>query len=205
MSGSTQITASFGQSITALSNWADFGTNFPAQNGSLSFAKLSVPMNISATEAAFVMALSGNSNSSGGISLSFAVYTLNHSTASLASSGTRAFSWTSGSLTTASSQYGGASGTRYRTMGVAFNMTPGDYLLAFNISTTNDGTWRAFGRQGVNLVGGFDGVETNYFLDGVSVSSSAAFPGSIVATNTNYNRTGLEALKQPGVILLGSF
>jgi hypothetical protein len=205
MSGSSQITASFGQSITAYSNWAEFDTNFPINNASISFAKISVPMNISATQAAFMMALTGNTGSTGAISISLAVYTMLHSTASLASSGTRLISWTSGSLTTASSAYGGASGTRYRTMAINLNMTPGDYLLAWNVSTTNDGTARLFGRQGVNVVGGYDGIETAYFLDGVSGSSSAAFPSSVVATDTNYNRTGIQAMKQPGVIFLGTF
>jgi hypothetical protein len=206
MSGSSQITASFGGNlITAFSQWAEFNTNNTISNASLSIQKFSMPMSLSCTELAVLMALTGATNSSGALTISVGVYTLNHSTASLASSATRQISWTSGSATSASSQYGGASGTLYRTIGANFAMPPGDYLMVFLMSTTNNGTWRAFGRDGANIVGLYDGVESKYWLDGTSISSTASLPGSIVVTDTGYARTGLGALRQPGFIAIGTY
>lgn len=206
MAGSLTITATYERRVTAFSQWAEFGTNYSISNASLSMQKVSMPMHLSVTGAAIVMALSGNTNSSGALTISMGIYTLSGSTASLASSGSRQLSWTSGSATSESSLYGGASGTRYRTFGINASLTPGDYMLGFWFRTTNNGTWRVFGRQGVNLVGLYDGIETLYFLDGRSTSSFVTgMPASFVATDTNYVRTGLPALQQPGVVLLGSY
>ena len=200
------ITATYERRVTAFSQWAEFGTNFSISNATLSLQKVSMPMHLSATRAVVLMDLTGNSGSTGALTVSMAVYTLSGSTASLASSASRQISWTSGSETTASSIYGGVSGTRYRTLGINVSMTPGDYLFGFHFRTTNNGTWRAFGRQAVSIVGTYDGVETDYFIDGTSNSSfTTAFPASVVATNTNYARTGAPALRQPGVILIGTF
>ena len=190
--------------VTAFSQDADFVTNFPAAMGALSFQKVSLPMNLLATQLVMLVALGGSSASSGALTVSHAVYTFNASTASLASSASRVISFTSGGNTGASSQYGGASGTRYRTMGVSYSMPPGDYLFAWWISTANGVNASVFGRAGLNIVGGFDGVETSYFLNGSSVSSVVAFPPSVAATNTNYARTGFSAMLQPGVILIGT-
>ena len=81
---------------------------------------------------------------------------------------------------------------------------PGDYLFAWWVSTAGAATVRVFGRAAMNLVGTYDGVETSDFVNGLSVSSVAAFPNSIAATDTGYARTGFSALAQPGAILLGT-
>jgi hypothetical protein len=161
-------------------------------------------MNLSATQLAFLADFEGATGSTGAVTVSHAVYTFNASTASLASSGSRAISWTSGSATTATSVYGGVSGTRYRTMAVAYNMAPGDYLFGWWVSTANSVTVNMFGRAAASIVGTFDGVETSMFLNGTSISSTNAFPTSIAATNTNYVRTGGPAMRQPGAILIGT-
>lgn len=191
-------------SVSVFSQDADFVTNFSAAPGGMSLQKLSFPMNLSATQLIALLDLEGASNSSGAMTLSHAVYTLSASTASLASSASRVFSWTSGSAVSASSQFGGVSGTRYRTVGVNYSLTPGDYLFAWQIQTANNGTWNVIGRAGVNIVGPYDGVETTLWLNGSSVSTVAAFPASIVATDTGYVRTGVPALRQPGAILVGT-
>jgi len=206
MAGSATVTASFGgNNITAFSQWAEWNTNNSISNASLSIQKLSMPMSLSCTELAVLMALSGATNSTGALTISVGIYTLNHSTASLASSATRQISWTSGSATNQSSEYGGASGTQYRTIPANFAMSPGDYLMVFLMSTTNNGTWRHFGRNGVSVVGIYDGVETKYWLDGTSVSSTASLPNSIVVTDTGYARTGLGPQRQPGFIAIGTY
>jgi hypothetical protein len=205
LNGST-ITASVAPAVTvtAFSQDADFVTNFPVVQAGLSIQKLSIPMNLLATQLVLLAALSGFSNSSGALTVSHAVYSLIGNTANLASSASRVISFTSGSVTSASSQYGGASGTRYRTMSVSYALTPGDYLFGWCVSTANGITANVFGRAGLNIVGGFDGVETNYFLNGMSVSTTGAFPASIGAADTNYVRTGLSVMLQPGAILIGT-
>lgn len=203
ITASASFSSPAGASVTAFSQWAEFNTNWSISNASMSMQKFSIPMNISATRAQLVMALSGHTNSSGALTVSIGVYTLAGSTASRVSTGSAQISWTSGSLTTASSQYGGLSGTRYITLPVTFNMTPGDYMMGFWFSTTNDGTWRVFGRNGVNIVGVYEG-DTDFFIDGTSISSVASLLGSFNKTDTGYARTGLAALRQPGFILAGT-
>jgi hypothetical protein len=198
------VTASHAQSVTAFSQDADFVTNFQISQATLSLQKLSFPMWLSATQLALLLDFEGATNSSGAVTVSHAVYTFNASTASLASSGSRQYSWTSGSQTTATSVYGGASGTRYRTVGISYSMTPGDYLFGCWVSTANSVTVNVFGRAAASVVGTYDGIETSMFLNGTSVSSTNAFPTSIAATNTNYARTGAPAMRQPGVILVGT-
>jgi hypothetical protein len=207
LNGST-ITASVAStpaaSVFAFSQDADFVTGFPIAQAGLSFQKLSLPMNLSATQLACLAAIAGPSVSSGALTISHAVYTMSGTLASLASSASRALSWAPGSATTASSVYGGVSGTRYRTVGVSYAMTPGDYLFAWAWSTANGASVHAFGRAGLNIVGSFDGVETSQFLAGSSVSSVHVLPVSLAATDTGYARTGFSALLQPGVILMGT-
>ena len=200
----TASVAVLAATIRCFSQDADFVTNSPVAQAALSIQKVSLPMNLTATQLAVIGALSGNRFSSGAVTLNHAIYTFNLGTASLASSASRAFSWTSGSATTATSVYGGASGTRYRTMPVSYAMTPGDYLFAWVFSTANGESFNVFGRAGLNLVGTFDGVETSQFLNGTSVSTVAGFPNSIAATNTGYARTGFSAMFQPGALLAGT-
>lgn len=192
------------QNVKVFSQDADFVTNFPIAQAALSIQKLSLPMNLTATQLAVVGMLSGPSASSGAITLSHAIYTFNNGTASLASSASRAFSWAAGTATTATSMYGGASGTRYRTLPVDYAMTPGDYLFAWVVSTSNGAAFNLFGRAAFHVVGTFDGIETSAFLNGTSVSTVGGFPNSIVATDTGYARTGFSAVLQPGAILAGT-
>jgi hypothetical protein len=198
----TASVATAAGTISAFSQDADFVTNFPAIPGIVSLQKLSLPMNLLATEMAMIADFRGSSASSGAVTIMHGVYTLSGSTARLASSASRAISWQSGSAATATSQFGGASGTRYRSMAVSYSMTQGDYLFGWQISTANGIGVNIFGRAAMNIVGGYDGVETNQFINGSSFS--AALPTSVVATDTGYMRTGFSALLQPGVILFGT-
>lgn len=189
-------------SVFAFSQDADFVTNFPASQAAVSFQKLSLALDLSATQLAILAAVSATT--SGAVTVSHAVYTMSGTAASLASSASRAFSWVAGTATTASSLYGGVSGTRYRTVPVDYAMTPGDYLFGWAISTANGESVNVFGRAGLNVVGTFDGVEVTQFLPGTSVSSVHALPVSLAATDTGYARTGFSALLQPGAILFGT-
>lgn len=190
--------------ITAFSQDADFVTNFLAVPGVMSFQKLSLPMNLQATQLALIADLNnGFSNSSGAVTISHAVYTLSGQTAHLASSASRQIFWGAASAGT-SGPYQSVSGTRYRTLAVSYSMPPGDYLFAWWASSANGINCTVFGRAAMNIVGPFDGIETSYFLNGISAGTVAVFPSSIVATDVGYVRTGISALRQPGAILLGT-
>lgn len=181
-------------------------TNFTISNATFSLQKITIAAHLTATRLQLLMDLTANTNSTGALTISVGFYTLSGSTASLATSGSRNLTWTSGSATSASSVVGGVSGTRYRTLGINLTVTPGDYLVGVHLRTTNNGTWRIFGVQAASIVGAVDANETNYFLDGTSVSSfTTAMPASINVTDTNYARTGAAALRQPSMILIGTF
>jgi len=192
------LTASFGgQTISVFSQDADFVTNFTASQAMLSFQKVSLPMNLRATQFVMLADFRGNVASSDAVTVNHAVYTLSAGTASLASFGSRTISW-------AGAAYSNVSGTRYRSVGVSYSMTPGDYLFAWAVSTANGVVVRPFGRMAANIVGAFDGVEVAAFLNGSSISSVNTFPASVAVTDTGYARTGFSALLQPGIILLGT-
>lgn len=189
--------------ISLFSQWGGFGTNYYLSNNQISFQKVSLPMAVSVSTGIVLAAITGHSNSSGGITILVGAYKISGQTASSVSTASAAITWVSGNGT-ASSVYGGISGTRYRAFDFQSSLPPGDYLFAFAISASNDGTMRIFGRQGVNIVGSFAGLETVYFIDGYSISTAAALPTSVVATDTGYARTGVSALQQPGFYLIGT-
>jgi hypothetical protein len=197
-----------GRNVSHLA-WPDipWGTNFSISNASFSLQHFNPKVDIVASRANLLMALSGNSASTGALTISMGIYTMSGSTMSLASSDSRALTWTSGSTTSVSSAYGGISGTRYRTVSLAnWSITAGDYMLGMWYRTTNDGTWRAFGIQGPSIVGAADANETNQYLNGFSTSSyTTAMLASVNVTDTNFVRTGGNALQQPSIIFLGSF
>ena len=211
LAGNT-LTASIAAPVTSIQQsvsafqWQAFQTNNTVWPGQASYQLASLPLGVSGSSGLMMVELLGNSDSSGGLTIWAAAYRLTGSTAGNATIRSGGFTWASGSDTTASSLYGGVSGTRYQSFPWDVNLSAGDYLFGFAISTENDGTARVFGRQGANLVGPGPGVgaETNYFLDGYTNSTIAAFPANIVANNTNLIRTGLSAQRQPAFILFGT-
>jgi hypothetical protein len=174
-------------------------------DGILSLQRVTIPVNISASSGLFVLDLKAPPAASGGITLSMGIYTFTGSTASLSASFSGSTTWTSGGATSASSVYGGVSGTRYRAIDAVTLIPPGDYLVGIHIRTTNAGTWNIFGRQAMSLVGQLSLPVniTNNFIDGISASSfSTLLPSSVIVSDTGYNRTGQSALRQPGFIVL---
>jgi hypothetical protein len=208
MSNSSVVTASIGNvatTVSAFSHNAEWGSNWVVQQGILSLQRVTIPVNISASSGLFVLDLKAPVAASGGITLSMGIYTFTGSTASLLTSFSGSTTWTSGGATSASSIYGGVSGTRYRAIDAVTLIPPGDYLIGVHVLTTNAGTWNIFGRQAMSLVGqlSLPVNVTNNFIDGVSVSSfSTLMPSSVIVSDTGYNRTGQSALRQPGFIVL---
>jgi len=208
MSNNSVVTASIGNvaaTVSAFSHNAEWGSNWVIGQGILSLQRVTIPVNISASSGLFVLDLKAPPAASGGITLSFGIYTFTGGTASLSTSFSGSTTWTSGGATSASSVYGGVSGTRYRAIDALTLIPPGDYLIGVHVLTTNAGSWNIFGRQAMSIVGqlALPVNITNNFIDGVSVSSfSTLMPSSVIISDTGYNRTGQSALRQPGFIVL---
>lgn len=210
MSNSSVITAIAKNTLRLFSHNADWYSNWVPQPGILSLAKFSMPMDMSASRMQFVLNFTPPavfSNSSNQFTVSAGLYTFSASTLSLLSSASQTYSWTSGSATTASTVHGGNTGTQYRTVPWNVTLTPGDYMMGMWWSVDDRSqNFNIFGRQGMSIANALDANQTNIYLDGVSTSTFAtAMPASINLTNTNYNRTGASALRQPGFIIAASF
>jgi hypothetical protein len=182
--------------------------SFGSSNAGFSLMPVQIPVNVNATKIVFLGHLTAATNSTGSVIFSLGVYTLSGSTASLASSTVRQFSWTTGTTnSTATTALGGQSGTRYRSfdLGGTWAFTPGNYLFGFYGRTVNAGSWTFWGMdQTLSLAGGGEANDTQFFYAGFSTSSfTTAMPASINVTDTNYVRTGLSAFRQPGYWLIG--
>lgn len=184
--------------------------SFPHSNAGMSLIQVPIPGRMTATQIALIGHMTGASNSTGGLSMSFGVYTMNGSTASLASSNSAFMSWASGTAATAtnvSSAYGAYSGTQFRVVTLnSWALTPGNYLLALWFRSTNAGTWTWWGQsQTQSLVSMLLTSQTQFWLNGYSTSSfSTAMPASVNITDTGYVRTGASWNRQIGFALMGS-
>lgn len=205
--GSVQISAPNNQAFQLLPD-SPWQTNFSISNASQSLQHFIPKNKMIATQANFLMALNGHTNSTGALTISFGAYTMSGSTMSLASSTSRQITWTSGAATNSSSVYGGISGTCYRTMSLPnWAFTVGNYMLGIWCRTTNDGNWMMFGSQGPTIVNAQDVNETQFYANGIfsSGSYSTAMVVSINLTDaTNYIRTGGPVLQQPSFVLIGT-
>ena len=182
-------------------------TNFTVSNATMSFQPFKPRANITATQANMLMALAGHTNSSGALTISLGIYTFLHSTLSLASSNSVQISWTSGSQTTTGTIYGGVSGTQYRTVSLNnWAISGGDYVLGVWCRTTNDGIWMIYGSEGPSIANALDPAMTLAYLPGISsVSYSTAMQASVNVTDPGYLRISGDALKQAGMIFMGSY
>lgn len=187
-----------GQTITAAAPQARMWQNHARFVSSVSLPPTSAGQNIffnrvslfnpiQATRAILSAHISNNSNSSGAYTLRLGVYTLNHSTASLASSASIAISWTSGNtglLTSITSVFGGQSGIRARTIPLGtWNMSAGEYLIGIMGSITG-GTARSwlFAGSGILPVVSMPGTQNTvpYFPpQGTYSAGSSTLPNSL--------------------------
>lgn len=184
-----------GQTITAGEVAAKFWQNtigwamtatLPAQSSTLNclINRVSFQIPISATRAELMANLTASSAFAGSYTLSLGIYTMSHSTASLASSGTIQITWTSGTgNSTVVSQYGGQSTNRARSIPLGtWNVAAGEYLLVVLGSLTGSAAnWTFLGQSppmSVRLPGG--GVTLPFFESvGVYSAATAALPASI--------------------------
>jgi hypothetical protein len=167
---------------------ATAAANFRAN--SLYLHQVTIPVRLNATRYQMFASLTVHTGLPGTLSMNAGLYTISGSTASLASSASRALTWASGSATSASSVAGGVSGLRNRTISVDFNLTPGVYGLAYFFNTSSNGSWSFTGQvhQRQQSVGN-DANLTNYWQNGEYSASVSAFPASIHQTEVNNSAT----------------
>jgi hypothetical protein len=200
------ITAEFG----GFSNWQNGApvTSFVTSNAFLSLQPILVDQAMTVTRLIFLASLSvgtASSASSGAWSVNVGLYTLTGGTSgtmSLASSASSQLSWTSGGAFSSSSAIG------YRQMTVSWALTPGQYMFAMAIASSNVAqTCNVYGTASlVSVASGFGtAVSSMPWLPGFSVSSVTACPASVGVTNTaSWVRTGASVFQQPWVSFQGT-
>jgi hypothetical protein len=182
----------------------------------MSFQRVSVPNGISATVLNLLALVSNTLSASGSYAISVGIYTMNHSTASLASSEARTASWASGVGT--AFDYPGYSGNRWRSISLSpsWNLSgAGEYLIGIIATNQNIGTFAFYGEAAVS-VDAFEpltaiSTQTNVnagFRDGVYTTGTNALPAS-AALSEIYQSYGTNLLggvvAQPYVQLIGTY
>ena len=170
-----------------------------AANLSLQYVPIDYP--VSATRFDLLAHLTVVGSTANSFSLTVGVYTMNGSTASLASSGAASFTFNSGT-TNSSSMYGGNSGTRYRSLslqGNTWNITPGAYLFGVMASVGGvagtTGSMTLYGASSVSIVGEVGGGNATQWGNGIYTAATGALPASIPMTG--YSQSGASVNRQP--------
>jgi hypothetical protein len=174
--------------------------------GTIPLQPIQVPFNINATQLNIMLCHSGSSSAGASATFTVGIYTMSASTASLASSTTMTFGYNS---TAAASSYSNFSGTRIFSFSLGtWNITPGNYLLGFNHSSSTSGTALSLSyvlnRSNYTLQGEAPGGGnyTRAYGPGFYSVSSASLPSSIHLTQ-NIQTTNI-ALRQPWFAMAGA-
>jgi hypothetical protein len=193
LSGSTRLTASVApvvQSYLENLRAADLiNIIYTTAMNSLVVQRLAVPWaNIQATQLDCNLYISNSNNAGATLSFRWGIYTMSGSTASLASSGSRSGAYNS---TLAGSSYTDASFWRVWSTPVNWNVTPGEYLVAFNLASASALT---AGTYSMNC-----GRNTQFIGEPyVAQNYSKYFDMGIVNTNGLPNSIELSAITQTG-------
>lgn len=122
--------------------------------GSLLVQRVALPqLRISATQLDCYVNVSNSSSAGATLTFRWGIYTMSGSTASMASSGSRTGAYNS---TLAGSSYTDLSNWRVWSVPVSWNVTPGDYLVAFNLdsaSALTNGTYSMYGGRNSTMLG----------------------------------------------------
>jgi hypothetical protein len=204
------VTASFASTMSYFENYKAAALSPNAMvagsgNTNLSLQRVFVPWQILATQLDLLGHLTAATNSTGSYTWQVALYSYKNSTqASLLSSANGTYSFSSGS-SQVSSQYGGHSGTRFRSVTLAtWNVTPGEYMVGIMGSVAGVGTVTLFGQSSVSVIGEIGtNVQTQYWGDGVYSAGTGAFPTTM--HRTQLLQAGSAAMRQPYFRLIGTF
>ena len=203
-----------GSTVTAqnggISTWSN-GAPATAMTGgqkTLFFQPMIVPYCITVTQILWLASQTNvATNSSGGLSVSAALYSVNGAlaggaaTLSLASSGSTNLTWTSGAALSSNT------GINYQSMTVgSWHITPGPYVFAWWISTQNSASMSYYGTNAQPAISsGQVAAMSTMILPGYSQATVAALPSSFGVSNTaSYIRTGATAAEQPYIIFQGT-
>lgn len=200
------VTAQMG----GLSSWNNGApvTAMTGGQGTLFLQPLIIEYGIVATQIMWLASVANAAtNSSGGFSVSAALYSINGALAggaaslSLASSASSNITWTSGAALSSNT------GINYQEMTVAsWNITPGPYVFGWWISTQNSASMSYYGTNAQpSISSGQVARMSTMVLAGYSQATVAAMPSSIGVSNTaSYIRTGATAAEQPYIVLQGT-
>jgi hypothetical protein len=196
-----------GSVVTAALGVKSWSNGFPATaltggQNTLFFEPMVIPYNMTVTNLLWLASVSNkSSNVSGGLSVSAALYTLNVSTLSLASSGSSNITWTSGAPLSS------FTGINYQQMTVgSWALTPGFYLFGWWVSTQGSASVSVYGvPQQPQISSGQVAAMSTLMLPGYSQATTNALPSSFGMSNTaSYIRTGATAAEMPYMIFQGS-
>lgn len=195
------VTAKLG----GMSSWSNGGPVTAISGGvkTLFFQPVVIPYNLTVTNLLWLASQTNvATNSSGGLSVSAALYSLNGGTAlSLASSGSTNLTWTSGAALSSNT------GINYQQMSLnSWAVTPGAYLFAWWVSTQNSASMSYYGPAAQPAISsGQVAAMTNLMLDGYYSATTNALPASFALSATGvYLRTGATAAEQPFIIFQGT-
>lgn len=241
MSGSSQITASVAAGGARVSFWDNSRGNlmsasmssasvFDGNNVWASVQRISFGQSMALTRLEYIANFAGNGSVGGnaatiqGQAVSFGIYTMSGSTASIVSTFSQSYSYNNTTTASSTSNDGGQSGLKWRTMSLSTAViTPGEYLLAIGMSATAASAG-ATSFRGISAFGGlhttnlpYAGLTTNvtrdYFYDGVvlltAASTTATLPNSIHLSAINSAFTNPASINaqfplQPYLRLLGT-
>lgn len=174
---------------------------------------------ITATRADLAVSMAVSGSQAGSLTISIAAYAfVNATQVTLVSSASQSISWTTGTATSAASEYAGQSGLRWRSVGLAsWDLSPGDYMIAAAISITSPSSKSQVSASylgsrtcdfGVVVSGANGGNITDCFFHGAYSRGTTAFPGSIDASqvvNTQSQNNFQGSFGQPYLQIAGSF
>lgn len=192
------------------------GANAAATNSdaiNLSMQRISVPHDISATRLDYLGHWTVAGSTAGSSTMRVAVYTFSNSTISTVSSTSATMSHAvsaAGGNSTASSNYHGQSGTKWRAVLLGtWNFTPGEYMIGFIHSANGPAGTTAsatiYGPAAISVNSGSDGNAnmSGYWGPGLYSAATGAFPASMHLSDIN--QTGVSVLAQPAFRMVGTF
>jgi hypothetical protein len=203
---SSIVTAEYG----GFSSWSngDVVTSFGSSNAILSLQPLIIPYAITVSNVVWLASLStlAAGATSGTVTVSAALYTINGGTAgtlSLASSGSTSISFNS------AAGFSSWGSLNYWSMSVnSWALTPGPYVLGFVAETAAGGNGQVtfFGNKSqITIASGLQGSLTNQVVPGFSSASITTLPTSIaISDTTDFVRTGSLVYNQPWILFQGT-
>lgn len=207
LNGST-VTGSYSQTVPSIS-WLEprpiVGVGVMVAS-SLLLQRFSVDANISATVCDIIGAISGSASAGGTLTYTAGLYGFNGSTLSSLSSGSRTIGFNS---TAAASSYTALSATRYHSIPVTFNLTPGEYMMGFIFNSTSSATVGTYSYAVNNSQLTIQqepfaaGNRTRNVGVGVYSAATTALPSTIHITQVV--QTSNVAIRPPWFALAGTF